>query len=258
VHNSDAAALVAAGDADAPVTPEVAAAVALLWRNEHCFEELWDSMHALLGCPDNAAYFIEHHARAMAPDYEPSAADALRAYAPTRGVSAADITLRARGVPRRVEFFDIGSTGARGAGAKPRHRRVAELFSGARGVVWTVSLAEYEAQVARADGSLENVLERRVADFAAFLRGPEFRDAAVFLLLTQRDVFADRLHASPLRAAGEPHEPGVAPRFRDYRGTTPFAALAHVEALFAAAAAGVAATTSPGARRKSPPPRIFG
>jgi len=252
VHDAEAAALVEAGGADADVTPAVAAACRALWAHEPAFERLWDGARAALALPPNADYFVAALERAAAPRYAPTPDDAMRAYFPSRGIATAPLRVGVHGRAARVVAHDIGSTGVRGT--KARYTRVAEVFAGARGAFYLVSLADYDVSVpSRAHaGELENALEAAVRGWRDFLRAADFPDAAVSLVLTHRDVFADKLRASPLKSFGDgAREPA---RFTDYGGATVFEALAHIEGAFVRAAAAAAVT---GGRRTSPPPRVY-
>lgn len=223
------------------VTPEIIAALQMLWRGEPSFERLWDQ-RALLMLPSNAAYFMHHIARFSAPDFIPTEEDALRCYTPSKGVVAADIELTVKRQAVSVRMLDVGSTGV--SGTRSRHARISDIFRSARGVIYVLNLADYDVTTHHSNGSLSNLLETRLASFREFINSNTFPSAMITLILSHRDVFGEKLRTSPLNHRGNE---STAPRFKSYKGATFFDALTFLQDMVKAA------TKESVKKRKIPP-----
>jgi len=165
------------------LTEDLSAAMQRLWKDEgvqECFRRSNEYQ-----IDDSAKYFFNNLQRLSQPDYIPTEQDLLRTRIKTTGIT--EVLFELKGLTFRL--VDVG-------GQRSERKKWIHCFEGVSSILFISSLSEYD-QTLRED-NCTNRMQESLKLFDSICNSPWFSDVHFILFLNKKDLFAEKIHRSPL------------------------------------------------------------
>uniref|UniRef100_A0AC34RA28 Uncharacterized protein n=1 Tax=Panagrolaimus sp. JU765 TaxID=591449 RepID=A0AC34RA28_9BILA len=165
------------------LTEELSAAMQRLWKDEgvqECFRRSNEYQ-----IDDSAKYFFNNLQRLSQADYIPTEQDLLRTRIKTTGIT--EVLFELKGLTFRL--VDVG-------GQRSERKKWIHCFEGVSSILFISSLSEYD-QTLRED-NCTNRMQESLKLFDSICNSPWFSDVHFILFLNKKDLFAEKIHRSPL------------------------------------------------------------
>jgi len=166
-----------------PITPQIAAIMANLWKDAGIRKTYENRAHFQL--TDSAEYFFGRLADVGQPTYLPTQQDVLRSRVRTTGIVENDFEID----NNKFKMFDVG-------GQRNERKKWIHCFEHVTAVMFVVALSEYD-QVCYEDENTNRMTEA-LNLFDEILNSRWFIDTAMILFLNKRDLFAIKIQKVPL------------------------------------------------------------
>lgn len=162
---------------DQTLSPEIAEAIQILWKDEQ-FQQTYSlrSEYQLFDCFGEFAHKLEEYPEWGGKDWVPSVSDVLKARVRTSGIVEEDYTID--GV--RFKMYDVG-------GQRNERKKWIHCFDNVTAVIFVGAISEYD-QVLYEDKSQNRFIEA-VDLFDEICNSKWFTDTAMILFLNKRDLF---------------------------------------------------------------------
>jgi len=165
------------------LTDEISKAIATLWSDPGIKATF--THRAKFQMPDSAPYFFDRVAILARADYVPDQQDILRVRARTTGIVENQFDIGGN----RFKMFDVG-------GQRNERKKWIHCFEAVTAVLFVVAASEYD-QVLFEDDQTNRMVEA-LNLFEEMCNSRYFRDTAMILFLNKKDLFAEKIHSSPL------------------------------------------------------------
>jgi GTPase SAR1 family protein len=168
------------------LTPEIADDIAVLWKDNGIRAAYTRQNEFQLN--DSAAYYFDNIERLAAADYVPSEQDVLRSRAKTTGIIETEFTLE----KTKFRMVDVG-------GQRSERKKWMHCFQDVTAVIFCVALSEYDLKLYEDDQT--NRMHESLKLFKEICNSKWFTETSVILFLNKKDLFAEKIKKTDLKAA---------------------------------------------------------
>lgn len=154
-----------------------------LWRDagiQTCFQR---SREYQLN--DSALYYLNDLDRIADPAYVPTEQDILRTRIKTSGIIETNFTFK----NLLFKMFDVG-------GQRSERKKWIHCFEGVTAIIFCVALSAYDLMLAEDEEM--NRMHESMKLFDSISNNKWFTDTSIILFLNKKDLFAEKIHKSPL------------------------------------------------------------
>ena len=134
---------------------------------------------------DSAGYYLSELDRIGAPDYCPTEQDILRTRVKTTGIIETEFNFR----DLHFRMFDVG-------GQRSERKKWIHCFEGVTAIIFCVALSAYDLVLAEDEET--NRMKESLQIFDSICNSQWFVKTSIILFLNKKDLFAEKIKASPL------------------------------------------------------------
>jgi len=208
IENAEARDAVLELKEDTPLTPQMGAYIATLWKDK-AVQAAYENRSAFQ-LTDSTEYYFGRLSDVILPDYVPTENDVLRSRQPTTGII--ESTFEIQGTKFRV--MDVG-------GQRSERKKWIHCFDQVTSILFVAAISGYDQTLYEEQDA--NQITEALTLYEDIVNKECFAQTSMILFLNKKDLFAAKINKAPLSKT-----------FPDFKGAGYDDSLAYIQALFKA------------------------